>query len=48
VICAGETAGCTASLLAPDRPGRHELRLSLVQEGVAWLAGGTSVKVDVV
>jgi hypothetical protein len=46
-IRAGETAGCTVRLLAPDRPGRHELHLALVQEGVAWLAGGVAAQVDV-
>ncbi|HLM32809.1 MAG TPA: DUF4915 domain-containing protein [Gaiellaceae bacterium] len=46
-IQAGETAGCTARLLAPDRPGRHELHLAVVQEGVAWLSGGVVAKVEV-
>ncbi len=44
----GGTARCTARLLAPDRPGRHELHLALVQEGVAWLAGGAVTKIEVV
>jgi hypothetical protein len=47
VIHAGETARCTARLLAPDRPGSHELHLALVREGVAWLAGGVVAKVEV-
>ena len=46
-IGAGETARCTVRLLAPARPGRHELHLALVQEGVAWLAGGVVAKVEV-
>ena len=46
-IRAGETARCTLRLLAPDRPGSHELHVSLVQEGVAWLAGGVFAKVEV-
>jgi uncharacterized protein DUF4915 len=44
----GDTAWCTARLLAPDRPGRHELRLALVQEGVAWLVGGAVAEIEVV
>jgi uncharacterized protein DUF4915 len=47
-IRAGETARCSVRLLAPDRPGRHELQLALVQEGVAWLAGGVVAKAEVV
>ena len=43
----GETARCTVRLLAPERPGRHELHVALVQEGVAWLAGGVAAKVEV-
>ena len=46
-IRAGETALCTVRLLAPERPGRHELHVALVQEGVAWLAGGVAAKVEV-
>ena len=46
-IRAGETATCTVRLLAPERPGRHELHVALVQEGVAWLAGGVAAKVEV-
>ena len=46
-IRAGETARCTVRLLAPERPGRHELHLALVQEGVAWLAGGVATEVEV-
>jgi hypothetical protein len=46
-IGAGETARCCVRLLAPDRPGRHELHLALVQEGVAWLAGGVVANVEV-
>jgi uncharacterized protein DUF4915 len=46
-IAPGETARCKARLLAPDRPGCHELHLALVQEGVAWLAGGVVAKIEV-
>ena len=46
-IHAGETARCTVRLLAPDRPGGHELHVALVQEGVDWLAGGVTAKVEV-
>jgi hypothetical protein len=38
------------SLLAPDAPGRHRLRISLVQEGVAWfdeLAPNNGAQFDV-
>ncbi|MGI8605648.1 MAG: DUF4915 domain-containing protein [Gaiellaceae bacterium] len=46
-IPAGATARCRVRLLAPDRPGRHELRVALVQEGVSWLSGGAAEKVEV-
>ena len=46
-IRAGQTARCTVRLLAPERPGRQELHLALVQEGVAWLAGGVAATVEV-
>jgi hypothetical protein len=46
-ISAGETVRCTARLLAPERPGRHQLHLTLVQEGVAWLAGRVVAMVEV-
>ncbi|HYM64159.1 MAG TPA: DUF4915 domain-containing protein [Gaiellaceae bacterium] len=46
-IPAGETARCIVRLLAPDRPGRHELHLAVVQEGVAWLAGGAVTEIEV-
>jgi hypothetical protein len=46
-IRAGETAWCSVRLLAPERSGSHQLHLALVQEGVAWLAGGVAVTVEV-
>ena len=46
-IGAGETVRCTVRLLAPELPGPHQLHLALVQEGVAWLAGGVVATVEV-
>lgn len=46
-IRAAETARCTVRLLAPELPGPHQLHLALVQEGVAWLAGGVVAEVEV-
>lgn len=36
VFAPGETRACAMRVIAPRAPGRYELRLSVVQEGVAW------------
>jgi hypothetical protein len=48
----GETCAGTMRVVAPRAPGRYVLRLSVVQEGVAWFddvdpANGTGVHVVV-
>jgi hypothetical protein len=53
-LAAGETKAGTLRVIAPQTPGRHTLRLSVVQEGVAWFddidpnnaASGTVVVAD--
>ena len=47
-ISPGETVRCSTRVLAPGRPGRHALRLSLVQERVAWLTGHLVAEIEVV
>jgi hypothetical protein len=43
----GERSTVRFRLLAPRRPGRHDLELRLVQEGVAWLDGFARAEVTV-
>jgi SAM-dependent methyltransferase len=48
-LAAGATAEVTVPVRVPDRPGRYELELDVVQEGVAWFAerGSTPARVPV-
>jgi Domain of unknown function (DUF4915) len=43
----GERSAVLFRLMAPRRPGRHDLELRLVQEGVAWLDGVARAEVTV-
>ena len=46
-VAPGEAVSLAATVVAPDEPGSYVLRVSLVQEGVAWFMSKGAPPLDI-